>query len=100
MNQIFIELLPKIIDLGGTVIVSLVALWAIIKIIQMKRNTNDYKNGNVLNTLKKFKENDFNSINFKLDNLRRETDEGNNKLDKIIIILTRLEAIVKTKYEK
>jgi len=76
--------IEQILQLGSTTVVSVIAILALAKIIQNKKNNNK-------EFLKELKENHLKGMETKLDNLEYMGRETDKKLEKIILILTRIE---------
>ena len=83
--------LEQILQLGSTTVVSIIAILALAKIIQNKKNNK--KNNKEF--LKELKENHLKGMETKLDNLEYMGRETDKKLEKIILILTRIEEKLK-----
>jgi len=83
--------LEQILQLGSTTVVSIIAILALVKVIQSKRNSGR----NNREFLKELKENHLEGIETKLDNLEYMGRETDKKLEKIILILTRIEEKLK-----
>ena len=88
MSELPIE---QILQLGSTTVVSVIAILALAKIIQNKKNN---KNNNK-EFLKELKENHLKGMETKLDNLEYMNRESDKKLEKIILILIRIEEKLK-----
>ena len=80
--------LEQILQLGSTTVVSVIAILALAKIIQNKKNNNR-------EFLKELKENHLKGMETKLDNLEYMGRETDKKLEKIILILIRIEEKLK-----
>ena len=83
--------IEQILQLGSTTVVSIIAILALVKVIQSKRNSGR----NNREFLKELKENHLKGIEAKLDNLEYMGRETDRKLEKIILILTRIEEKLK-----
>ena len=82
----------QILQLGSTTVVSIIAILALVKVIQQNKENNK---GNNKEFLKELKENHLKGIEAKLDNLEYMGRETDKKLEKIILILTRIEEKLK-----
>ena len=81
----------QILQLGSTAVVSIFAIWAL---VQVARNHKNNKENNK-EFLKELKENHLKGMETKLDNLEYMGRETDKKLEKIILILTRIEEKLK-----
>ena len=88
MSELPIE---QILQLGSTTVVSVIAILALAKIIQSKKNNKK----NNMGFLKELRENHLKGMETKLDNLEYMGRETDKKLEKIILILTRIEEKLK-----
>jgi len=85
MPEQILNILPQ---LGPTVLVAIVAIWALLEVIKSKKN-NKGDNGNVLKAIQIMEENHLSGLDQKIDKL-------DDKMDKIIILLT----VIKEKVDK
>jgi len=83
--------IEQILQLGSTTVVSIIAILALVKVIQSKGNNK--KNNKEF--LKELRENHLKGMETKLDNLEYMGRETDKKLEKIILILTRIEEKLK-----
>ena len=79
--------IEQILQLGSTTVVSIIAILALVKVIQSKGNNK--KNNKEF--LKELRENHLKGMETKLDNLEYMNRESDKKLEEIILILTRIE---------
>ena len=83
--------IEQILQLGSTTVVSIIAILALVKVIQSKGNNK--KNNKEF--LKELRENHLKGMETKLDNLEYMNRESDKKLEEIILILTRIEEKLK-----
>jgi len=83
--------IEQILQLGSTTVVSIIAILALVKVIQSKGNNK--KNNKEF--LKELRENHLKGMETKLDNLEYMGRETDKKLEKIILILIRIEEKLK-----
>lgn len=82
--------LAKYVDLGGTVIVALMAFWAIVRVEQLRRNGNG--NEDVLKAIRELEGNHLGEVNGKLDELLRSEGRIDSRLDEVVKLLIRIDA--------
>ena len=87
---------PDLAQLGGTAVVAIIALWAIVQLFrEKKKNGNgNSKNGEIIEKI--------NSLENTLDvnhfsSLEKRFDNQDGKLDQIITLLTEVKTILKNK---
>ena len=89
------EITEQLIQLGPTAVVAIVAFWAIVEVLKLKRNNNKNGNGIILKMLQKLENNHLGTINTKLDNLKENQKDMADKLDEIVKLLIQIKTKLK-----
>ena len=85
----FLEIIPKIVELGGVVVIAFLAIFCLFWIIKNKNG--EIKEVKELLTL--IEGNHLGTIDTKIDFLSKQMTDNKNKLDKIIEILLEIKKI-------
>ena len=87
----FLEIIPKIAELGGVVVIAILAIFCLFWIIKNKNG--EIKE--VKELLTSIKGNHLGTIDTKIDFLTKQTADNEKKLDKIIEILLEIKDKIK-----
>ena len=81
--------ISQLVQLGPTAVVALVAFWAIVEVLKLKRS-NGRGNGDIMRAIDKLSTNHLGEVNVKLDGLKDRQLQMIDKLDKIVSLLTEI----------
>ena len=79
----YLEIIPKIAELGGVVVIAILAIFCLFWIIKNKKG----ENNEIKELLTSIKGNHLGTIDTKIDFLTKQTADNEEKLNKIIEIL-------------
>ncbi len=87
-----LEEVSQLLSLGPTAVVAVVAIWALVEVVKLKKenNNNSKKNSDLFKSIKALEQNHLDTLEFIVREIRENQREFDKKLERIINLLIEI----------